>query len=106
MKINGRKGNPELNKALGNKSEILGCSAPVDYAIKIAKMDTDALYRHGMNEYGIRPGNRAKDRGPFEKRCVAEFRKATGQRMTETSQRKKLTKKKQAALDAVLAKGK
>tara|TARA_B100001093_G_C26569199_1_gene902184 strand:- start:27 stop:347 length:321 start_codon:yes stop_codon:yes gene_type:complete len=106
MKINGRLGDSELNKALGNTTKILDCSGAVDYACKIAKMDVDSLYRHGMAQYGIRPNNRIKGRPSFEKRCVDAFRKEIGQKITEVGQRKKLTKKKQAELEKILAKGK
>jgi hypothetical protein len=106
MKINGRVGVNELNKALGNKQVILDCSGAVDYACKIAKMDVDSLYRHGMSQYGIRPNNRTKGRPSFEKRCVEAFRKETGQKITQAGEKKRLTKKKQAELERILAKGK
>tara|TARA_R110001592_G_scaffold352621_1_gene650650 strand:+ start:664 stop:984 length:321 start_codon:yes stop_codon:yes gene_type:complete len=106
MKINGRIGNDQLNKALGNKQAVLGCSGAVDYACKIAKMDVDSLYRHGMSQYGIRPNNRTKGRPSFEKRCVDAFRKEMGQKITQAGERKKMTKKKQRELEKILAKGK
>jgi len=104
-KINGRKGPAELHKALGNKT-ILGCQGVADYAITIAKMDMDDLYRHGMKQYNIRPSNRKNGRATFEKRCVAEFRKETGAfSRTNTA---KMPKKKadREKLQAILDKAK
>lgn len=99
-------GDSQLDKALGNRQTILGCSGVVDYACKIAKMDVDSLYRHGMTQYGIRPNNRTKGRPSFEKRCVDAFRKETGNKVSKIGEKKKLTKKKQAELEKILAKGK
>jgi 1,2-phenylacetyl-CoA epoxidase catalytic subunit len=105
MKINGRTGKAELHKALGNKT-ILGCTGVVDYALKIAKIDLDELYRHGMEQYGIRPSNRKNARQTFEKRCVAEFKKATGQLTQNVSPQMPKNKKKREALQKILDKGK
>ena len=69
---------------------------------EISHMDTDTLYRHGMKQYGIRPSNRKNSRSAFEKKCVAQFREATGQNRTQTVERK-ITKKKQAELDKLMA---
>lgn len=103
MKINGREGNSELNKALGKSNSVLGCTGVADYAIKIANMDTDSLYRHGKNDLGLRPSNRKNARQTFEKRCIATFKEKMGLE-TKNVARKKLTKAKQKQLDEILGK--
>mgnify|MGYP005873667827 CR=1 FL=1 len=104
-KINGRIGKPQLHKALVNKT-ILGCTGVVDYALKISKMDMDELYRHGMRQYGIKPSTRKNARQTFEKRCVSEFKDATGQITRHLSPQMPKKKKDRENLQRILDKAK
>jgi hypothetical protein len=79
MKTNGKIQNgPSLNQILNRGSSILGCSSLSDYQSKLARMDTDALYRHGMAEFGIKPSRSMKAREGFEKKCIAAFKEEMG----------------------------
>ena len=105
-KINGKiKGSDSLISALGNKKSVAGVSQVLDYKILITKMPLEKLYRHGLEEFGIKPNRSVKGRDSFEKKCIAAFRKTTGQLMNQTIKPNKMTKKKQRNLDEVLKKG-
>jgi len=104
-KINGKiNGSDTLVSALGNKKSVAGVSQFLDYKILISKMPMEKLYRHGLEEFGIKPNRSLKGRETFEKKCLAAFRKSTGQLMNQDLS-KKLTKTKQKKLDEVLKKG-
>jgi len=104
-KINGKiNGSDTLVGALGNKKSVAGVSQFLDYKILISKMPMEKLYRHGLEEFGIKPNRSLKGRETFEKKCLAAFRKSTGQLMNQDLS-KKLTKTKQKKLDEVLKKG-
>jgi len=102
-KINGKiKGGMTLDQALGRKKEILGIATIVDYKIKIHSMDKDDLYRHGMDEYGLRPSRGKNARATFEKNCLRAFRDKTGQAGEKSIEPQKIKNKK--ALEDVLSK--
>lgn len=105
-KINGKITNSDsLLTALGNKKSIAGISDVLDYKVYISNMQLEKLYRHGLEKFGIKPNRSIKNRENFEKKCIAAFRKTTGQLMDQTVQRTGLSKKRQKALDEVLSKG-
>lgn len=107
-KITGKDSGKDLNSILGNKKIILGVSGVLDYQLKISKMDLEDLYRHGMEEYGVRPSNAAqgkKYRKTFENRCIAAFRKKTNQQ-ADVSIERKIGKKKMSELQKILDKAK
>ena len=102
-KVNGKLAG-SLNKALGNRSSVAGFSEVMDYTVEIARMETEDLYRHGSEEYKVRPSKSKNARQTFEKKCVAEFRKATGQNRSQLVSRPKLKKKAKTELDELLNK--
>jgi len=105
-KINGKiKGSDSLITALGNKKSVAGVSQALDYKMLISKMPLEKLYRHGLEEFGIKPNRSVKGRETFEKKCIAAFRKSTGQLMDKNVSIKKMTKRKQRKLDEVLKRG-
>lgn len=105
-KINGKMENmsEDLALALGRKPKILGIATVVEYKIKITDLDKDDLYRHGMDEYNIRPSRGKNARATFEKNCMKAFRDKTGQAGIILEEPKKLKIKNQKALEAVLSK--
>lgn len=108
QKITGKESGKDLNSILGHKSKILGVDGVLDYQLKISKMDLDDLYRHGMEEYGIRPSNTTqgkKYRKSFENRCVTAFRKKTNQ-IPDVSINRKISKKKMSAVQEILNRAK
>ncbi len=108
MKMTGEIQGKTLHEILGNKTKVLGTSEPLEYATLIAKMDTDKLFRHGMEEYGIKPSvSNSKNRKIFEKRCIESFRKTTKILRHSPPEQTKLprSKKKQDALTKALQKG-
>jgi hypothetical protein len=105
-KINGKiMDSSSLIAALGNKKSIAGVSQVLDYKILISKMPMEKLYRHGLEEFGIKPNRSLKGRESFEKKCLVAFRKSTGQLMNQEVMKKKMTKSKQSILNEVLKKG-
>ncbi len=107
-KITGKLAGKELNSIIGNGKKILGVDGVLDYQIKISKMDVDDLYRHGMEQYGIKPSASAlgkKYRKSFETRCIAAFRKATNQRADVNIERN-IGKRKASKLQSILDKAK
>mgnify|MGYP000066944373 CR=1 FL=1 len=105
-KINGKiEGSDSLVTALGNKKSVAGVSQVLDYKILISKMPLEKLYRHGLEEFGIKPNRSIKGRESFEKKCISAFRKTTGQLMDRNLPVKKMTKSKQKKLKEVLKKG-
>lgn len=110
MKITGEIQGKSLHEILGKKSKVLGVSDIKAYAAKIEKMETEKLFVHGMEEFGIKPSlSSSRNRKVFEKRCLDEFRKAVAvigggndrPRQPERPKNKKLNK----ALEEVLRKG-
>lgn len=63
-----------LDEAFGRTTQIAGTKDERVYAEKIAKMDKNQLFSHGMKEYGIVPSEIA-DRKSFEARCAKHFKK-------------------------------
>ena len=105
-KINGKINNgSSLLTALGNKKSVAGVSDVLDYKILISKMPLEKLYRHGLEEFGVKPNRNINNRDAFERKCISAFRKTTGQLLDQLVKRPKLNKKGQKALDEVLSKG-
>ena len=104
-KITGQVQGKTLSEILGNSSVVLGVSDAQSYENKISKMDLEDLYRHGMQDFGIKPSittNGKKYRKAFEAKCIAAFKRKTGS-LPDQSIERKLTKKKKSEVDAILS---
>ena len=71
-KINGKINNgSSLLTALGNKKSVAGVSDVLDYKILISKMPLEKLYRHGLEEFGVKPNRNINNRDAFERKCIS-----------------------------------
>ena len=97
-KINGRRSS--------NRSSVAGFDTIIDYTMAISRMETEDLYRHGAEEFKIKPSKAKNARQTFERKCIAEFRKVTGQVQNKDVPESTLNKSQKSQLSEALKRAK